>query len=193
MDRQDPTQMLTQNSNNKTVLPDRILWYDGSITLTPEKINEYLLSGKSVNDKIYVTEINAEIEKFNKLNGKKLDIKTELAELDRSWNIPDSFKTLNVDEFVYDKLLEEHEKSTLTTEQLSLRFSRVEQELQLYSKYNIVGILKTLIFVVSTFKHNNVVWGTGRGSSCSSYILYLIGLHDVDSVEYELDINEFFR
>ena len=178
---------------NKNVLTDRILWYDGSISLTPEKINEYLLSGKSINDKVYVTQLNDEIKTFNKLNNSKLDIKQQLEELNTEWNIPESFKTLNIEEFIYGKLLEENENSSLTKQQLSIRFNRVEQELQLYSKYNIMDILRTLIFVVSTFKNNNVVWGTGRGSSCSSYILYLIGLHDVDSVEYELDINEFFR
>ncbi len=192
-EHQGLAQTLTENLMNKNVLADRILWYDGSISLTPEKINEYLLSGKSINDKVYVTQFNDEIKTFNKLNNSKLDIKQQLEELNTEWNIPEAFKILNIEEFIYGKLLEENENSSLTKQQLSIRFNRVEQELQLYSKYNIMDILRTLIFVVSTFKNNNVVWGTGRGSSCSSYILYLIGLHDVDSVEYELDINEFFR
>jgi len=46
---------------------------------------------------------------------------------------------------------------------------------------------------VNIFEENKVVWGTGRGSSCASYILYLIGIHQVDSVKYDLDLGEFFR
>jgi DNA polymerase III alpha subunit len=39
----------------------------------------------------------------------------------------------------------------------------------------------------------NIVWGVGRGSSCSSYLLYLLGLHEVDVVKYDVDISDFIR
>jgi DNA polymerase III alpha subunit len=42
-------------------------------------------------------------------------------------------------------------------------------------------------------RKNNIVWGVGRGSSVSSYILYLIGVHKVNSILYKLDINDFLR
>jgi len=47
--------------------------------------------------------------------------------------------------------------------------------------------------MVDTFRKNNVVWGVGRGSSVSSYVLYLLGVHRVDSIKYKLNINEFLR
>jgi DNA polymerase III alpha subunit len=50
-----------------------------------------------------------------------------------------------------------------------------------------------MVYVIDTFKKNNVIWGVGRGSSVSSYILYLLEVHDVDSVMYDLDFNEFLR
>lgn len=180
-----------QVSNN---LNDRILWYDGSISLTPEKINDFLLSGKAISNKIFVTELTDELKRFNRLNSEKITVKESLDEINSEWNIPEKYKNLNIETYVYDKLLEEADRlKDGPPELISLRLNRVEQELQLYSKYNIIDILKTLIFIVDTFHDNKVVWGTGRGSSCSSYILYLIGLHDVDSVEYELDLTEFFR
>ena len=40
---------------------------------------------------------------------------------------------------------------------------------------------------------NNVVWGVGRGSSVASYVLFIIGVHKIDSVKYKLPINEFFK
>jgi DNA polymerase III alpha subunit len=37
------------------------------------------------------------------------------------------------------------------------------------------------------------VWGVGRGSSVASYVLFLIGVHRIDSMKYNLDYKEFLR
>ena len=50
-----------------------------------------------------------------------------------------------------------------------------------------------LIYLIDLMRTNNIVWGVGRGSSVSSYILYLIGVHKVNSILYKLDINDFLR
>jgi DNA polymerase III alpha subunit len=42
-------------------------------------------------------------------------------------------------------------------------------------------------------RSNNIVWGVGRGSSVASYVLYLLGVHKVDSIKYGLDIREFLK
>ena len=70
---------------------------------------------------------------------------------------------------------------------------RLNQELSLFKKHNMIPVLKTMKFIVDTLKKNNIVWGVGRGSSVASYALYLIGVHRVDSVKYSLPINEFFK
>jgi len=48
-------------------------------------------------------------------------------------------------------------------------------------------------YFVDTMQANNVVWGVGRGSSVASYVLYLIGVHKIDSIKYNLDWQEFLR
>ena len=78
-------------------------------------------------------------------------------------------------------------------EEIDERLNRVETELALFEKHDLTTVLKVVVYIVETFESNNVVWGTGRGSSCCSYCLYLIGLHDVDSVAYGLELSEFFR
>jgi DNA polymerase III alpha subunit len=70
---------------------------------------------------------------------------------------------------------------------------RVSQELELYIKHGIFDLLHVMKYIVDTLRENNLVWGVGRGSSVSSYILFLIGIHKVDSLKYGLDINEFLR
>ena len=47
--------------------------------------------------------------------------------------------------------------------------------------------------MMSVIKDNNIVYGVGRGSSVSSYILYLIGVHRVNSLKFNLDIKEFLK
>ena len=71
--------------------------------------------------------------------------------------------------------------------------ARVCNELYLYDIYGIIEVLKVCVYIVDTLRKNNLVWGVGRGSSVSSYVLYLIGIHKVDSIKYGLDINEFLR
>ena len=73
------------------------------------------------------------------------------------------------------------------------QLQRVKTELELYKKFQLEKLLRFLIYLVDTLRENKIVWGVGRGSSVASYVLYLIGLHKVDSLKYNLDINEFLR
>ncbi|NJO62370.1 MAG: hypothetical protein HC836_30345 [Richelia sp. RM2_1_2] len=61
---------------------------------------------------------------------------------------------------------------------------RVLTELNLFRERNMEMVLRSLIFLVDLMRNNNVVWGVGRGSSCASYCLFLIGIHKVDAIKY---------
>jgi DNA polymerase III alpha subunit len=181
-------------ASTNTPLKNRILWYDGSMTMTPDQIVGYLLAGNVLTDKVYVTDINDEaVKKYNIYAENKLKIKNALTSINTEWNVPDKYKKLHVEEYIYKKLLSECENRKFNDDDVKKRIARTKEELKLFEQHNISDLLKTLIYVVDTFKENKVVWGTGRGSSCSSYLLYLIRLHDVDSVKYDLNINEFIR
>jgi len=54
-------------------------------------------------------------------------------------------------------------------------------------------LLRYLKYLVDTMNHNQVIWGVGRGSSVSSYVLYLLGVHRINSMYYDLDVGEFLR
>jgi DNA polymerase III alpha subunit len=71
--------------------------------------------------------------------------------------------------------------------------NRVSQELELYIKHGIYDVLHVIKYIVDTLRANNIVWGVGRGSSVASYVLFLIGIHKIDSVKYKLPIEEFFK
>jgi len=40
---------------------------------------------------------------------------------------------------------------------------------------------------------HGIIWGVGRGSSVASYVLYLLGVHKINSMYYNLDAEEFLR
>ena len=73
------------------------------------------------------------------------------------------------------------------------KMTRLQAELVLFRQLNMIDLLRYLKYLIDTMRSNKIVWGVGRGSSVSSYALYLIGVHKIDSLRYQLDINEFLR
>lgn len=174
-----------------TILTDRTLWYDGDSSVNSMDISQWIAPGRH----IYVDTLTDDIIRYNKLvpSTEQVNIKSEVREFDLSWNIPDDFKRLNINDFVYDKLFEIEKQERLTEYQMQIRMKRVSYELSLFYKLKLHNVIKTIIYVIHTFKQTNTVWGVGRGSSVASYVLYLIGVHDIDSVEYDLDVLEFLH
>jgi DNA polymerase III alpha subunit len=76
-----------------------------------------------------------------------------------------------------------------TQEQLQ----RCAEELLLFQEKNLFDLLKYLKYLVDTMKENHIIWGIGRGSSVASYVLYLLGVHRINSLYYDLDIREFLK
>lgn len=178
----------------QTVLKDRVLWFDGDSTVEPDVLADTVLRGLKIKKGVYVTKVTDEIVQFNKISEYQLEEKTENRPFSFDWNIPEKYTTLNLRRFFLHKLEEEVEWNTkLSGEDIEVRIQRIDEELELYYNSNIHMLLRTTLFIIDTFREKNVVWGVGRGSACSSYILYLAGVHDIDSVEYELDISDFLR
>lgn len=70
---------------------------------------------------------------------------------------------------------------------------RCGQELLLYQEKNLFDLLRYLRYLVAVMTENKLIWGVGRGSSTASYVLYKLGVHRIDSLYYDLDVNEFLR
>ena len=92
-------------------------------------------------------------------------------------------------EAVHENLLEMLYGMCTTKEQKD----RVELELELFIQHGMLDLLFYLKYLVDTMREHKIVWGVGRGSSVASYVLYLIGVHKVDSLKYKLDIHEFLK
>jgi DNA polymerase III alpha subunit len=98
-----------------------------------------------------------------------------------TWYMPDDYKNMDIANWILDQCT--------TQEQLQ----RCGQELLLYQERDLMDLLRYLKYLVDTLRKNNVVWGLGRGSSVASYVLYLIGVHKIDSMFYDLNVEEFLR
>jgi len=101
--------------------------------------------------------------------------------LQKNWHMPAEYKDLDIVKYLTELCN--------TFEELQ----RVQQELELYQQYNLFDLLKFLKYIVDTFRQNNIIMGVGRGSSVSSFILYKMGVHKINSLQYQLDIHEFLR
>ena len=73
------------------------------------------------------------------------------------------------------------------------QLDRVNLELALFEQTNLLNLVKYLKYLTDTMIKNDIVWGVGRGSSTASYVLYLIGLHLIDPIKYDIPIEEFFK
>ena len=116
-----------------------------------------------------------------RLDNERLNYPTPPKEINsKHWFIPNDYCP-NLVEFLYAQCK--------TSEQTD----RVNQELELFIKNGMYDLLHVMKYVVDTLRENNVVWGVGRGSSVASYVLHLIGVHKIDSIKYNIPIEEFFK
>lgn len=102
-------------------------------------------------------------------------------ELQSFWRFPPEYKDMDIAKWLLDQCNEQHE------------MQRVGEELLLYQERDLFDLLRYLKFMVDIMRKYNIVWGVGRGSSVASYVLFLIGIHKVDSLYFDLDIAEFLK
>jgi DNA polymerase III alpha subunit len=172
----------------KVCLSNRTLWFDGTTEIDVKEINKWITAKK-----LAVNELTPDIIRYNQnvVKADRIILKNKLDEFDTSWNIPEEYKNIDIKHHVFEKLTQNTYR--LQDAEITERYKRVVYELGVYLKLELFDLLRTLVFVIDKFKKHNIVWGVGRGSSVASYILFLLEVHDVDSVEYELNFNEFLE
>ena len=140
---------------------------------------ELLYRGEDISDIAF-----ADIKQFNKV-AKELELNdiSDVSRISKEFNIPQHYKELDVEKYIHDKLVQRDPDE----------IGRVEMELAMYKERGLFPVLQLLIWIVDTMRKHNLVWGVGRGSSVSSYLLYIMGLHKFNGNIYRLDIKEFLK
>jgi DNA polymerase III alpha subunit len=126
---------------------------------------------------------SADIQQYlDKIAFEHLNYPTPPTSIDPThWFIPEEYRTMDILDWLYQRC---------PTPEIR---ERVVEELRLFAKHDMILMLKTMKYVVDTLRANNVVWGVGRGSSVASYVLHIIGVHKIDSIKYNIPIEEFFK
>lgn len=172
-----------------TELTDRYLCYDGSSiykTSSPRFLTHIF------NNRVkFVDDETEDIIKFNDLveRDEEIHLKQNIEVVEPKWLIPKEYQEIDIEEV----LTEMHKLKFQNSTSFVMRQQRLKDELQLYHKLGYYDVLKTALFIIISLEENNVVWGVGRGSSVSSYVLFILGLHDIDSFKYDIPISDFLR
>lgn len=165
----------------------------GQGILSSDNLRELLLQGKNISHLNVI--FDEEIELFDKYQAELLhdtitflDAPEEVLSFDEfhqlcsdEWIFPVVYQQVDVKAWLHDKC---------KTQQ---QIDRVNEEYVLYEERDLIMLLRLFIFLVDHMRKNKFVWGVGRGSSVSSYVLYLIGVHRVDSLKYQLDIKDYLK
>ena len=157
-------------------------------------------------DKVHVVLCNPtdEIDKFNAAMEEQgfdklqkyipldVDQKTFDGVCQGEWFMPEEYKSLPIEEWVAAKLMEELQCDEWHIE-TTPEWDRAYEELEAFRERGMEDLLRYMVYLVDFMRENDIVWGVGRGSSVASYVLYLIGVHRINSIQYGLDWREFLR
>jgi DNA polymerase III alpha subunit len=71
--------------------------------------------------------------------------------------------------------------------------TRFVEELEEFSRRGMLPLLQNLYSIIQSIDEKGIVRGVGRGSSVASFILYLMEVHFVNPLEYNLPLSDFLR
>jgi hypothetical protein len=167
----------------------------GEIVLDKSDLFDYAMQGKEIwNIPGLVVDNDVDLEKLIHWIENPNDLITwtfpensdiSVAEFDARnqghWFMPDKYKEMDIAAYI------------LSLCETPIQLQRCGEELLLYQEKNLFDLLRYLKYLVDVMEENNVIWGVGRGSSVASYVLFLLKVHKIDSIYYDLDPQEFLR
>lgn len=162
----------------------------GQLILNEDDICDLYLSEKSRFIKEIITENEIHIPDSLELNNLpeficdqkfNISIKDFDKRLQSIWFLPKEYQNFDIAKYVLDMCKNDEE------------LQRCGQELIMFQERDMFPLLVYLKYLVDTMRTNNIIWGVGRGSSVASFVLYLIGIHKINSLFYNLSIDEFLK
>lgn len=162
----------------------------GQQIYTEDELCELYMSNPEINIKEILLDKHITIDELLELENLPkitlyVDPKISTKEFDNqqqsNWKLPEEYKNFDIATYVLDLCKTDEE------------LQRVGQELIMYQERDMFPLLIYLKYLVDTMRQHDIVWGVGRGSSVASYVLFLLGVHRINSLFYDLSIDEFLR
>lgn len=97
------------------------------------------------------------------------------------WLMPREYYDLDIVDYLISRCRDERE------------VERCANELMVFSDRSLLNLLRYMVYLVDVMRENKIIWGVGRGSSVSSFVLYLIGVHRINPIECDLLFEDFMR
>jgi DNA polymerase III alpha subunit len=171
-------------------LSDRHITTNGEVVFTYDGLLKLARDGRNFHD--YLVEKDKYTDLYNKYGSTPLSYYEEgenetFPSVDLyQWNTPEPYSSIDLEEYCAEQLV----NHDLTNDQY---LERLSIELQEFEARGMVELTRHLIYLKDHFVSNGVVWGVGRGSSCASLVLYLLGINKIDPILYDIPMNEFLR
>jgi DNA polymerase III alpha subunit len=162
----------------------------GQMIFTEDDLCNYYLSNneKPIKSALIDTDIRfgenlllENIPILKKYQDSNLSIEDYDANLQNDWFMLSEYHSMDIAQWVLDQCKTDAE------------LQRAGEELIMFQERNMFSLLKYMKYLVDTMRKNNIVWGVGRGSSVASFVLFLIGIHKINSLFYDLSIDEFLK
>ena len=141
-------------------------------------INRALVDNQIKFDEILELENAPELVQYNTLD---ITVDQFDNQMQSNWLMPEQYKTMDIAQYVLNQCQGEAE------------LQRAGEELILFQERDMFVLLRYLKYLVDTMRENNILWGVGRGSSVASFVLFLLGIHRINSLYYDLSIDEFLK
>lgn len=170
-------------------LGDRQIFDDGTVLLREPAAVEALYAGKDITAAWLSSSEDVELHNHSvRLLDSTLD---QLSTADgpmlgdrdwyHHWQTPEPYASMDMTEFCVARCATEAE------------IERACEELLMFAERDMLPVLRHLVWMVDDMRSRGVVWGVGRGSSVSSFVLHIIGINRINPLQYDLDIGEFLK
>lgn len=133
------------------------------------------------NIKDIVEDVDSILKQWGRPSNENISVSDWDRQQQSKWLMPDEYKQLDIAAYV------------LSLCKTDAELQRVGEELLLFQERDLFDLLRYLKYLVDSMTQHRLIWGVGRGSSVASYVLYLLKVHRIDSMYYNLDVHEFLR
>lgn len=172
------------------VLEGREVLPSGEVVVDPYCAAQLLMGGMDPSD--LLAHDHAEIQMFNKRNLSTKGIRVlddaphdEPDPATRHWVIPPEYLELDVLQMCLDEIERRNLPENYT--------DRLIREFEFIDQHGMIDFFRAMCWVAAQFEQHDILWGVGRGSSCASLVLFLIGINLIDPVLHDIPAREFYK
>lgn len=164
---------------------NRVLLMNGISLTTPEHMASLVFESGEIPDYLKLEDCQ-DSEAFFTIYDR--DIGYEITDEDLIGPGPSDGDDVTLDE-VFD-LIANNSDRYVPSDEADLR---IVEELTFFEESGNLVMLVRCWELIQRLLADGVVVGVGRGSACASYVLFLLGVHDVDPIKYDISFSELSK